>query len=58
MNLPPIVTQMTALLLALAIWVGIRNVLYHMNHDDHEGVAKWTVMTLLFGISLLISLFA
>lgn len=51
-----LIQQMTALLLCLAIWVGIRNVLYHIRHDDHEGVAKWTTLTLLFGISLLVSL--
>ena len=49
---------MTALLLALAVMVGMKNFIYHLDHDDHEGVAKWTILTLFFGISLLITLFA
>lgn len=53
-----LIQNMTALLLCLAIWVGIRNIGYHIKHDDHEGIAKWTTLTLLFGISLLFTLFA
>lgn len=53
-----ILIQMTNLLLCLFIWVGIRNVLYHIQHDDHEGVAKWTTLTLLFMVGLLFTLFA
>lgn len=52
------ITGMTAWLLALAIVVGIKNFIHHLDQDDHEGVAKWTILTLLFGISLLITLFA
>lgn len=48
----------TALLLALAIFVSIKNFMYHLEQDDHEGVIKWAVMALLFTFSLLISIFA
>jgi len=53
-----LIQHMTALFLCLAIWVGIRNIGFHLKHDNHEGIAKWTTLTLLFGVSLLISLFA
>ncbi len=53
-----LIQHMTALFLCLAIWVGIRDILWHIEHDNMEGVAKWTTLTLLFGVSLLISLFA
>lgn len=53
-----LIQNYTALLLVLAIFASIRNFIIHLEHDDHEGVAKWAVITLLFGISLLVSLFA
>jgi len=53
-----IIQDYTALLLLLAIFVSIKNFISHLDRDDHEGVAKWTVMTLLFFISLLFSVFA
>ena len=48
----------TAWLLALAIFVSIKNFMFHLEHDDHEGVVKWAVMALLFTFSLLVSIFA
>ena len=53
-----LMTNLTAWLLCIAIFAGIRNVMVNIEFDDHEGVVKWTVLTLLFGLSLLISLFA
>jgi hypothetical protein len=42
---------------ALAMFASIRNAMYHIKHDDHESMLKWTVMALLFVIALIISLF-
>jgi hypothetical protein len=52
------VTAWTAWFLAFAIFVSIKNVNWHMKHDNHEGVVKWMTLTLLFIFALLISVFA
>ncbi len=52
------VTTWTAWLLAFAIFASVKNVTWHMKHDNQEGVAKWMTLTLLFIFALLISVFA
>jgi hypothetical protein len=50
--------KFTILFLVLASFASYRNLLFHLEHENHEGVAKWSVTMVVFIIATIFVLFA
>jgi hypothetical protein len=50
--------KFTILFLVLASFASYRNLIFHLEHENHEGVAKWSVTMVVFIIATIFVLFA
>lgn len=52
-----ILMKFTILFLVLASFASYRNMLFHLEHENHEGTFKWSLTMLVFIIATLVMLF-